>query len=145
MEEEEVLFECILVSEEELVIDLEEEEDADSEYDPDNVIQSLTEEKTAKREKNFKCKECDKAFGSFYHLSRHARTHAGERPFRCNFCGKGFTQKDNARVHVERHRVIKAEISGSLESKKCSICEKVCRTLPELKKHLSRHPEAWVR
>ncbi|KAK8371913.1 hypothetical protein O3P69_013510 [Scylla paramamosain] len=44
------------------------------------------------------CGVCRKVFGSIYKLSRHLRTHTGERPFVC-FCGERFSRSDVLRTH----------------------------------------------
>ncbi|MPC76526.1 Zinc finger protein 180 [Portunus trituberculatus] len=44
------------------------------------------------------CGVCRKVFGSIYKLSRHLRTHTGEKPFFC-FCGEKFSRSDVLRTH----------------------------------------------
>lgn len=44
------------------------------------------------------CGVCHKVFGSIYKLSRHLRTHTGEKPYVC-FCGDRFSRSDVLRIH----------------------------------------------
>ena len=44
-------------------------------------------------EKPFSCKQCPKQFTQKVHLTKHIRTHTGEKPFSCKQCPKQFIQK----------------------------------------------------
>ncbi|XP_047238054.1 oocyte zinc finger protein XlCOF22-like isoform X3 [Girardinichthys multiradiatus] len=54
-------------------------------------------------EKPFSCMTCGKKFGQRYHLTVHIRTHTGERPFSCVTCGKSFTMRIALTRHVRTH------------------------------------------
>ncbi|KAI9026330.1 hypothetical protein DFJ74DRAFT_664006 [Hyaloraphidium curvatum] len=52
------------------------------------------------------CGECGRAFKSFGHLNRHAKSHLPEalRPHACEYgCGRRFARTDNLRMHHATH------------------------------------------
>ncbi|XP_037363985.1 zinc finger protein 500 [Talpa occidentalis] len=53
--------------------------------------------------KPYACPECGKGFGKSSHLTKHRRTHTGERPYRCQACGKGFSDRSNFSTHQRVH------------------------------------------
>ncbi|KAG8506482.1 Zinc finger protein 500 [Galemys pyrenaicus] len=53
--------------------------------------------------KPYTCPECGKGFGKSSHLTKHRRTHTGERPYRCQACGKGFSDRSNFSTHQRVH------------------------------------------
>ncbi|XP_071517666.1 zinc finger protein 516-like isoform X3 [Panulirus ornatus] len=57
-------------------------------------------EDTSKQE----CNVCQKVFGSIYKLSRHLRTHTGEKPYVC-FCGERFSRSDVLRIHQKSKHI----------------------------------------
>ncbi|KAG7165689.1 zinc finger protein 2 homolog [Homarus americanus] len=50
------------------------------------------------------CNICQKVFGSIYKLSRHLRTHTGEKPYVC-FCGDRFSRSDVLRIHQKSKHI----------------------------------------
>ena len=54
-------------------------------------------------EEPHRCDICGKTFAVPARLTRHYRTHTGERPFVCELCGKSFSVKENLSVHRRIH------------------------------------------
>nr|XP_057938330.1 zinc finger protein 569-like [Doryrhamphus excisus] len=54
-------------------------------------------------EKCFSCSDCGKRYMQKASMVKHMRTHTGEKPFRCSDCGKGFNDKANMVTHMRTH------------------------------------------
>eukprot|EP01083_Nonionella_stella_P081014 222936_1 len=50
--------------------------------------------------KRFQCTECGKYWNSNWDLTRHRRTHSGEKPFQCTTCLRRFSDKSSCNRHM---------------------------------------------
>ncbi|KAM0367090.1 hypothetical protein ACHAPY_011761, partial [Fusarium culmorum] len=49
------------------------------------------------------CSICGHVFTRTEHLTRHERSHRGEKPFQCSLCGFASCRKDLLKRHISRH------------------------------------------
>lgn len=54
-------------------------------------------------QKPFQCRHCLRNFSRSDHLTTHIRTHTGEKPFACDVCGRRFARSDERRRHMKIH------------------------------------------
>ncbi|KAI1243552.1 hypothetical protein IHE44_0001182 [Lamprotornis superbus] len=75
-----------------------------------------------RREKPFSCswKGCERRFARSDELSRHRRTHTGEKKFACPMCERRFMRSDHLTKHARRHLSAKKLPNWQMEVSKLS-------------------------
>ncbi|XP_031781875.1 zinc finger protein 271 isoform X1 [Nasonia vitripennis] len=83
-------------------------------------------------EKNpYSCNICRKSFTVPARLTRHYRTHTGEKPYQCEFCSKSFSVKENLSVHRRIHTKERPY--------KCDVCDSAFEHSGKLHRHMRIH------
>ncbi|XP_026374945.2 zinc finger protein 169 isoform X1 [Ursus arctos] len=54
-------------------------------------------------QKHHVCPECGRSFCQKSDLTKHQRTHSGEKPYSCRECGRGFGRKSSLTIHQRKH------------------------------------------
>ncbi|KAK6437809.1 hypothetical protein LTR95_005997 [Oleoguttula sp. CCFEE 5521] len=75
----------------------------------------------------YQCGKCSRAYARLDHLSRHVRSHNGERPYQCQICTKAFARADLLKRHTLGHSKDGADskpavVQHSRVSQACEAC-----------------------
>ncbi|XP_029794400.1 uncharacterized protein LOC115290713 [Suricata suricatta] len=69
----------------------------------DSRQNSTPAKKTDSKGRNFECSICGKTLYNHLSLTRHQRTHTGEKPYNCKECGKAFSYRSSLKKHLMSH------------------------------------------
>ena len=84
-------------------------------------------------ERPYSCDQCGYKCAHKSHLTKHIRTHTGEKPFSCTVCGKSFGQSGHLKAHQLTHTGVKQH--------KCDQCDKMFALKNNLTVHLRTHSD----
>lgn len=78
------------------------------------------------------CPICKYIFKTAFKLDSHIKGHFQAPDFICEECGKGFSKKENLKLHRNMH-------NNEKESYSCDLCAKVFKYKENLKRHFKLH------
>ncbi|XP_012057028.1 PREDICTED: Krueppel homolog 1-like [Atta cephalotes] len=96
-----------------------------------NVYQSHLRSHGKESEDPYRCNICGKTFAVPARLTRHYRTHTGEKPYQCEYCNKSFSVKENLSVHRRIHTKERPY--------KCDVCGRAFEHSGKLHRHMRIH------
>ncbi|XP_054553341.1 zinc finger protein 586-like [Talpa occidentalis] len=94
---------------------------------------TLSNQRILKQAKRYECKDCEKVYKWKSTLTRHQRTHTGERPYECKECHKSYYLRADLNVHQRSHNKEKPY--------QCNECGKKFTYKSYLKIHQKSHTE----
>uniref|UniRef100_A0A0A1WTK4 Gastrula zinc finger protein XlCGF7.1 n=1 Tax=Zeugodacus cucurbitae TaxID=28588 RepID=A0A0A1WTK4_ZEUCU len=95
------------------------------------TINNLNRQIIDGRERKFKCKFCDTAFGNVAILRNHEQRHSNNRPFCCTKCPKRFFSRTELNTHIRWHTGERPFV--------CTYCGNSYTTNGALNSHEKRH------
>lgn len=92
---------------------------------------STPAKKTNSKGRNLECSVCGKTLYNHISLTRHQRTHMGEKPYNCQGCRKAFSYRSSLKKHLMSH--------NGKSPFKCRECGKTFYDLLTLTEHQQTH------